>query len=398
MQELEFTVFAREPDQDEALRSLINLAEQRKHINVHLDIQPWAGGWPRMVSVALYRSGPDVSEIGSTWIGDFVRMDALQPFTPQDIQRLGGSDKFVPACWNVAVTPQRDEPSDIPWSIPWSADTRCICYRRDLLRKAGINEAEAFGDAEQLETTLQKLKKAGIETPLSMPTLRSRLTIHNIASWIWNAGEDFVDRGFKQVTFDRPEAIQAMKQYFSLGQFLPENNRFLDEPTANNLFYQGQAAVVLGGHWVLQAAQAIPFLKANLGVAPMPGIPFVGGEHLVVWKHSSKKSLVMQLIEFLIRDEAALSIFPAFGLPAWTSGLEKHPLAADPNYQVLSRMITTGRAFPSGQLWGLVENRLVDTFPLIWKDVLGQEKPDIEKILHDHLDPVARRLNITMQG
>ncbi|MBN2550442.1 MAG: extracellular solute-binding protein [Anaerolineales bacterium] len=398
MQDLEFTVFAREPEANESLQALIGLAAQRKNVNVHLDLQPWSGGWPRMVSVALYRSGPDISEIGSTWIGDFVRMDALQPFTPQEIQRLGGGDKFLPSCWDVAVSPQKDGPAGVPWSIPWSADTRCICYRRDLLRKAGVDEAQAFGDAEQLDETLRRLKKAGVEAPLSLPTLRSRLTIHFVASWLWKAGGDFVEKGFREVSFDRPEALQAMGQYFSLGQYLPENNRFIDEPTANNLFLQGQAALVFGGHWILQAAQAIPSLKANLGVAPMPGVPFVGGTHLVVWKHSAKKSQVMQVIEFLVRDDAALSIFPGFGLPSWLSGLEKHPLAADPNYQVLSRMLKTGRAFPSGQLWGLVENRLVDSFPLIWKEVLSQENPDIDTILHNYLDPVARRLNLTMQG
>jgi len=45
--------------------------------------------------MGLYRHGADVSDFGSTWIGDFFAMDALRPFTPGEIAALGGGNAFV---------------------------------------------------------------------------------------------------------------------------------------------------------------------------------------------------------------------------------------------------------------------------------------------------------------
>jgi multiple sugar transport system substrate-binding protein len=183
-----------------------------------------------------------------------------------------------------------------------------------------------------------------------------------------------------------------------LGRYLPEQEKFFDENQTNELFLNGGAAIMIGGHWILTDEDIDPAVKANLGAAATPGLPFVGGMHTAIWKHSFRKDAAFKLIEFLSKNESALSLFPAFGLPARVDGLEKPPFSIQSTFKVSAEMAKKGRSFPSGHLWGLVENRLVDAIPMIWKEILESDDTDIEQILHSHLDPLAQRLNITVQS
>ena len=48
------------------------------------------------------------------------------------------------------------------WAAPWLADTRIICYRRDLFEQAGVDAATAFQSPAQLENALQRLRDHGV--------------------------------------------------------------------------------------------------------------------------------------------------------------------------------------------------------------------------------------------
>ena len=75
MEEITFSVFEHGAGSVENLPALLQQFEQQFGVRVHLDvISSWEKGWSRLVEMALYHEGPDVSEIGDTWVGDLVRM------------------------------------------------------------------------------------------------------------------------------------------------------------------------------------------------------------------------------------------------------------------------------------------------------------------------------------
>jgi hypothetical protein len=81
MEEIVFSIFNHGAVATEALKTVLLQFENKFGIQVRLEIIPnWVQGWSRLVENALYRSGPDISEAGNTWIGDLARMDALHPF------------------------------------------------------------------------------------------------------------------------------------------------------------------------------------------------------------------------------------------------------------------------------------------------------------------------------
>ena len=159
MEEISFSVFNHGPAATENMRGLLREFEQRDGIHVRLEIIPWETAWARLVEIALYHTGPDVSQVGSTWVGDLVRMGALRSFTDKDVEKLQGPNTFFDSVWVRGFSDEPDEHA--VYSIPWTGDARVVYYRRDLLYRAGIDERTAFRDAAQFQRTIARLHEKG---------------------------------------------------------------------------------------------------------------------------------------------------------------------------------------------------------------------------------------------
>jgi multiple sugar transport system substrate-binding protein len=396
MEEISFSVFDHGADAIAHLRALLAEFEQKQHIRVKLTVLPFEGAWNAMVRMALYQDGPDVSAVGTSWVGDFVRMDALHPFTAAEIRQLGEAESFLPASWHSAVL--ADERGSTVWAVPWLADARIVCYRRDVLERAGVEAAAAFQTPEQLASTLRQLQAAGVGMPLTIPTKSSQLAVHNLASFIWQAGGDFLDARDGALAIDQAAALAGMRHYFGLGRYLAAEARGCDEARSDEIFRAGRAAITFSGHWLLQDPRIDPLLLAGVGVAPLLDMPFVGGYHLVIWRFKRKSNAALKLVEFLAGRQAPQSLFPAFGLPARREMMEQAIGLQVPPFPSYALMLYSGRSFPTARMWGLIEKNLVDILPAIWADVLATDDPELTAILDRHIAPLAHRLRLTLQA
>jgi multiple sugar transport system substrate-binding protein len=291
--------------------------------------------------------------VGDTWVADFVRLNALQPLPLPGRGKMKGVDVF---------------------SVPWSMDTHVIFYRRDMLEKAGVDEAQAFTSLENLENTLTRLLDTGIAIPLSIATKSSRVAVHNLATWVWTASGDFLSPDGSQVVFDSAQALEGLKSYFRLGRYLGVTGRKLEEFEADQLMWQGKAAVTVSGYWMLGMPKDI---LSKTGVVRMPGVPFAGGENIVIWQHSRQKDTAEKLLQFITESQRALSLYPLIGLPVREEGWQQPSFVENPVYAEFRTSLRAGRSLPTDPLWGLVEKRLVDTVAQIWLEVFrSPEKSD----------------------
>jgi hypothetical protein len=71
-------------------KSLTSLLEQSE-LNCHMLNMAWDDAWGRLDRIALYRSGLDVSEVGTTWLDALVSAGAVRPFNDKEIKALEGS-------------------------------------------------------------------------------------------------------------------------------------------------------------------------------------------------------------------------------------------------------------------------------------------------------------------
>lgn len=376
------------------LQVLLQKFEQQNGIHVRLDVIPYSSlRWSSLVEAALYHSGPDISEVGNTWVGDLIRMDALRPFKPAEVDLITSGRHYFDAVWKGRI--RENQVDKTIYSIPWGSDARAIFYRRDLLENADIDEKTAFKDFAHLEKTLSALTKKGDHLSLALPTKRTNITLHCIASWIWGAGGDFLSPEGTDLAFDQPKALEGCKAYYRLKRYLGPQARNLEEYESDDAFDNGKAAVLLSGFWI-PTNNLSAEVRNNLGAALIPGIPFVGGGDIVIWKHSWHEESTLKLIQFFQTEEAAKLLYPWFGLPVSEDGWSDPPFDSE-IYQVFRTAIQEGRSFPTVRLWGLVEKRLTEILADIWAEVLKDPDIDSDPIVEAHLNGLARRLQLTLE-
>lgn len=361
-------------------------------VRVNVTTLPWGTAWNDLVRVGIHTRGLDVSEIGSTWLSDFVGMNSLRPFSMEQIEMVGGPGRYWQTAWEngrVAGDPQI-------WAIPWLVDTRLLYYRRDLLAQAGVDEAEAFRSQAALKDTLGRLRAAGVDSPWVIPTRKTRMTLHNSTSWVWAAGGDFVTPNGKKILFAQPAALEGFCRYFELAEFLAPQARDLDDTQSDALFTTGSSAVTISGPWVYYlAVQA----GIDVGVAPVPGVPFVGGSSLVVWKHSYKAAAALELIRYLSSPAVAARFRSGIGmLPARQDALQSLPDAGAPIYSTMAGQLKSGRSFRHVPLWGMIEERLDAALALIWKEIFASPQADICPVVERNINNLATRLELILNG
>lgn len=400
MQQISLSVFNHgnvTGQQQTLMRSLLDAFEREQHIHVDLEVISWHNAWARLVEMAIYGHGPDLSEVGSTWVMDLVRMEALRSISPLEMGAIGGEKDFIQANWNACITPSSTGGAPFVWGVPWSADVRLVFYRRDLLEQAKIDPAHAFEHIDVFDETLATLKAHGHELPVSFSTLRSNNNIHHLASWVWDSGGDFMMPTGKHVAFDDPKALRGMRYYFELGKYIPADHHKISDDEVDQPFLAGHAAVLFSGSWIVKDLDLSPATASNLGLAPMPGASFVGGSHLVIWKHSIKREAALALSNFLLKRSGEYGVFPSFGLPAYLPEWNRSQFLQEPYFSTFRQALQKGRSFPTSELWGLVEKRLADIVPSIWEKVLDSDEHDIDKILARNIISLAKNLNISLE-
>jgi len=376
-----------------ALRLALAKFEQQHHVTIDLQVLSWVTSWSELVKVAVYKTGPDVSEVGTTWLESFASLKALRQFEKQDFDAVGGLSAFLPAGW----PPEALSTGWQMYGMPYLSDTRLVYYRRDMLRQAGIDESSAFASLAQFTQTLDRLKAYGIDIPLVIPTTQQQLTLHVLASWVWGCNGQFIDFRGKHVLFHTAESRRGIDAYFNLRRYLVPQTHLLDGFGADEVFQRKSAAVTINGTWMFNALnteQANPEVVENFDIAMVPGVPFVGGSDLVVWQHSKHHELASALVVYLTGEEMQTGILGRNGiLPARLDALHAPPFTTNPHFQIISESLQQGKSFPVSRTWGLVEDKLVVTIAKIWAKLLSDPTLAVSQTVSKYLEPLARELN-----
>lgn len=388
-QELELSIQARSAD---LIQSLLDEFEAQHHIRVKLRVSSWDTAWSDLVKVALYSDGPDVSEIGTTWLGDLVAMNALHDFHPDEISLLGKPARFLPAAWQGCHITDQPE----TWAIPWFVGVRLVLYRRRLLHAARVDEGTAFRTTESFENTLSGLHESGVRVPWTVPTGHTHTTLLNVCSWVWSAGGDFITPDGTHVLFNQPAACAGLRGYFALSRFIPPAVRRLNGLQPDDQFLaDDHTAVTITGPWLFD--RVTPALRDEIGVAMPMGLPFLGGSHLVVWKHTRRHDAAMKLIHFLTQTPAQVTYSQRIGLlPAVIEAFAFPPFQTDRLWKSVVDGLKGGRTFPVTRSWGLMEDRLSTEFAGLWDEVLNSPQLDLDAAIARRLEPLARRLDLVL--
>lgn len=395
MVELEFSIMENNPGDIAKLRQMLEIFESQYRIRVNPIGITWAQGWTEIAKFGIYRHGPDVSAIGTTWIGSLAGMQALRPFTGPEIQALGGDAAFFEPSWRAGFMPGDRN----LWAVPWLGDVMLLYFWEKPLIKAGITDFRAaFATDDALVKTLERLQQSGVEYPLAINLQSNSIILHEAAHWVWNAGGDFVHPDGKSVAFDQPAALRGFHNYFSLKPYIsPE---LLTTAYTGSLFNTSQAAIHFAGPWLGTALENPDWGGDIPHVLALPGTTFTGGLSFVIWQYTLHPREAFELVRFLATQpvQAPTSVYH-HQVPTRSEAVNV-PLNENNvfhrSYAQYLQSIQRGRSFPTMHLWGAVEDKLRVGLSNIWADLFDNPTQDLDQCIAKHLVPLARRLNMTL--
>lgn len=146
----EITVWAMGTEGEKLPQLAADFMKENPEAKVTVTAVPWDAAHQKIAGAIAGRQTPDVSMLGSTWMGEFGKTGALD-VVPES---LVDKSTFFEGAWNGNVV------NDKAYGVPWYVETRLIFYRKDLAAKAGITQPpKTRGELKAMAKALKE--KAG---------------------------------------------------------------------------------------------------------------------------------------------------------------------------------------------------------------------------------------------
>lgn len=318
-------------------------------VTVNVTAVDWGAAYDKLLTAIAARQTPDVSMIGTTWMGGFAQAGAFEELP-------GTFDKsaFFEGAFNTTVV------GDKAYGVPWYVETRMIYYRTDLTEAAGITAPPAsWDDLKAMAKALQE--KGGAKWGINLQP-GGQGSWQTYMPFVWSNGGDILgpDGTF---ALNSPQAVEALTYYQS---FFKEG---LSPTEATDLvpdFKAGRVGMFISGPWFIGILnEQAPELEGKWTVAPMPtkvtATSFVGGSDLAVFTDAKNKDLAWAFVSFL-SDPATQAKWYTISadLPAVEDAWNDPSLQADPLIVAFGRQLNDAKAPPALPKWEEIAASAID--------------------------------------
>ena len=401
--ELNFLTIADAAEDLQPLRGLLASFERDTQIQLSLRRVNWERAWQTLVLDAMEGKGPHVSQIGSTWGATMAMLDALRVFSEDDISSFGGAQSFLPSTWETVKLANRPQ----VWAVPWSIYTFVLYYRKDILDQAGLDSETAFASPESMYDTFTQLSSKSI-VPWAFPTLQPYADLVHIASsWARANAGDFMRADGREPLFAKTETRAGLINFFQLFPFIPPSLRGLSVEACTQAFARGDTAVLVGGVEIgtelLQSPYASQEMRDSFAVTTLPGVPWIGGDHLVIWKNvlsdPEHEKAALDLVRFLGRKETQVKYFEVENvLPARADAYDELTFPLETTSAAVQKILKMGRPHPPLRLWRRIEAFLDEMLLDIGSTVLRQPAVAVSEITERMLAEYENKLTAVLKG
>jgi multiple sugar transport system substrate-binding protein len=383
--------------------------EDQTGVKVNVEVVGWDVQLDRIKNAAVSGQGPDVTQAGTTQVPFFAALGGFQNLSNR-VADIGGKDAYAPGVWQTTQL----QGTDGTFAVPWFTEARAIYYRKDVLKKAGIDPATAFTDVNAFQQTLQTIKDK-VPTiggkpisPFGMPGKKAFDLVHHVMPFVWDNGGAELNDDASKSTINSTQAAQGVDFVANLvtkGLF-DKSMLERDGTQVENQFKGGRLAVWIGGPWVLSTISRtddknwVPAARANVGVAAMPTGPagkaftFVGGSNLMMFKSSQNKDAAWELIKFLSQDDTQTAYADLMGMFPARLDPQEQASHKDANYAAFYEAIQDGRTYAPIPQWGQVETAYKTRFGNILDMAAGHGKEDYSpEAVKKELEEAAKEAN-----
>ena len=317
-----------------------SFTEEFPDVTVNVTPVPWDAAHDRIVNAIAGGEVPDVTMVGTTWMGEFAALGGLDP-TPANID----GSQFFEGAWNTTIV------EGTSYAVPWYVETRLLYYRTDLAEEGGVSEAPASWD--DLKAAAAAMQEAGAEYGISLQP-------GGTGSWqtwmpfFWQAGGE-IQAEDGTFTLDGEPCVAALTYYDS---FFEEG---LTPPAAADVpveaqFSNGEVASFISGPWMMNIVEDAGTDPEAYTVAHQPteeaGTSFVGGANMAVLADADNKEAGWAFLEYLSRPEVQATWYETVSaLPAVQAAWDEEALSGDEMLSAFGEQLEDAKAPPSIPTW-----------------------------------------------
>ncbi|MBY6037653.1 sugar ABC transporter substrate-binding protein [Fictibacillus nanhaiensis] len=357
----------------EEAKSLPKIAEEFEKENPKIDVKvqalPWDQAHDKLLTAVASKKGPDVLQMGTTWIPEFASAGALKDLTPhvKDYPELNSKNYFE---GSVETTKYEDKLVGVPWYI----DTRVLYYRTDLLEKAGYKEAPKTWD--ELKDAADKLAdrgkgKYGISIDAKEQSLGFMFARQNGAELLTSKNEP----NFNEPKF--VEAVDYLNSFYKSGA-APKEELGID--IIQGFRDEGILPMFISGPWMIKLINdQAPDLKGKWSTAVLPtkenNLSALGGSNLSVFEHTKHEKEALKFAAYMSKPETQLKWMEMTNsLPAVKQAWEDESLTGNDYYNAFGEQMKAAQPMPVIKQWEEIAQTYLKSFEQIYRGGADVEK------------------------
>jgi multiple sugar transport system substrate-binding protein len=334
---------------------------------------PWEGAHDKVATAIAAGQTPDVSLIGTTWMGEFGKTGGLDA-TPED---LFDPDEFFEGPWESTVV------DGTSYGVPWYVETRTLFYRTDLAEQAGLEPPTSW---DELKSFAKGLQEQGAKNGIYLQPGQAG-SWQTFLPFAWQNGAQLVEGN--EYTIDSPETVEALEYYTSFFDEGLSQDTPLEPGALEQGFVDGTIGSFISGPWHVglindAGGEGIFDVVTLPGKDEGIGTSFVGGGNLAVFAESDNRDSAWKFVQFLTEAETQQLWYETINdLPSVQSAWDASPLADDPMLATFGEQLENADAPPA-----------VPT----WEQVAAAIDSDIEKAVRGEVDPAEAVANMQQQA
>lgn len=332
---------------------------ERENPDIQVDLQqlPLTAAHQKLLTAFAGDTLPDISQLGNTWMPEFVALHALEPLQ----SKVAQSSVITPGDYFASIWATNIYDGAL-YGVPWYVDTRLLFYRRDVLKAAGFDAPPR--DWQEWRRMLAALShpQQGIYGIL-LPTNE----YEQLLSLALQQPDPLLREGGRYGNFESPGFKRALGFYvdtFRQHQAPAITNVEAGNPWSE--FGRGVYDFYFSGPWNIGEfrKRLPPGEQDDWDTAPLPGpdgpgASMAGGCSLVIFRNSPHKQTAWKLIEYLSRPEVQQRFYALLGdMPPRRSAWNGSSLRDDPKALAFREQLEHVKPAPAVPEWEQIANEM----------------------------------------
>lgn len=299
--------------------------KENTDVTVKVTAIPWSSAHDKIQTAIAAGNGPDVAQMGNTWMADFSNSFSTVP------GNFDMSGFFEGPADNYKV-------GDRQLGVPWYVDTRVLYYRTDIAEKAGVTETPKTWD--ELKTMAEAMQKVdGVDYGMRIGASGTDCFI-GILPYAYSAGAALSDDGQTKWTIDSDAMTEALDYVTG----------FYKDGIAD-----ANADVSAGADIADFVAGTTPMMLQ--GPTAVSQIEELGGSGLVTFKDSKNKQAAWKFIQWASRSDVQAKWYTlSSDLPAAQSAWDNDALTSSTTLTAFGDQLEHAQGVPAFTTWAQVSS------------------------------------------